>query len=203
MQKSQILLTLGHHSLATKHGHFDVSGFAFGDNQQILLAFSTPSFDARRPHLLRIQYGCEYGGIFGSLDCDCGFQIDASLRLIAASANGTMMYFRDHEARGFGLAAKIRMTELEKANQWSVREVEQALGLSKRRPDVLWVVPAALQSLGITASIALLGQNEDKRERLAGLGVDITAVLPLKIDTATLTDFAMLDINGLVEREKS
>lgn len=196
MQKPKPLLQkLGGHRLTTRYGELNLNGFIFGDNQQVVVALSTLEFEKCDEHVLRIQYGCEYGTVFGSRDCDCGLQVEASLKLIAESSGGTMLYFRDHEARGFGLGGKIRITELEKANNWSAVEAETALGLVGKRPDVLWVVPGVLQELGIAGSIALIGTNQEKRDRLVNLGMDVRHEIPLEIDLDALTTFALLDVD--------
>lgn len=201
MQKPKPLLQrLGGHRLSTKYGELQVNGFNFGDSQQVVLALSTLEFAKCDAHLLRIQYGCEYGTVFGSRDCDCGLQVEASLELIAASSGGTMLYFRDHEARGFGLSGKIRITELEKANNWSTIEAERALGLGGRRPDILWVVPAVLQEIGVVGPIMLIGTNLEKHDRLVNLGLDVRDVRPLRISMDDLTEFALLDVDRRAEQ---
>jgi len=58
--------------------------------------------------LVRIHSECLTGDVFGSMRCDCGPQLQEAIRLIEANGNGYVIYLRDHEGRGIGLAEKIR-----------------------------------------------------------------------------------------------
>ena len=55
---------------------------------------------------------CLTGDALGSLRCDCGPQLEASLAAVAAEG-GAVVYLRGHEGRGIGLAAKIQAYALQ------------------------------------------------------------------------------------------
>ena len=56
---------------------------------------------------------CLTGDVFGSRRCDCGPQLDESLRLVAAEGLGVVLYLCGHEGRGIGIAHKLRAYELQ------------------------------------------------------------------------------------------
>jgi 3,4-dihydroxy 2-butanone 4-phosphate synthase / GTP cyclohydrolase II len=63
--------------------------------------------------LVRIHSECLTGDAFGSLRCDCGPQLDESMRRLAASPGGILVYMRGHEGRGIGLSNKMRAYALQ------------------------------------------------------------------------------------------
>jgi len=67
--------------------------------------------------LVRIHSECLTGDVFGSKRCDCGPQLQEAIRLIEENGNGYVIYLRDHEGRGIGLAGKIRAYVLQDAGQ--------------------------------------------------------------------------------------
>ncbi len=52
--------------------------------------------------------GVPDGDVLGSLRCDCGTQLDAGLRAIAAEQRSVLIYLRAHEGRGIGLMHKLQ-----------------------------------------------------------------------------------------------
>ncbi len=54
-----------------------------------------------RPPLVRLHSECLTGDVFGSLKCDCGPQLHAAIRAIAAEGWGIVLYLRQ-EGRGIG-----------------------------------------------------------------------------------------------------
>jgi 3,4-dihydroxy 2-butanone 4-phosphate synthase/GTP cyclohydrolase II len=65
------------------------------------------------PVLTRVHSECLTGDALGSLRCDCGPQLMEALVRIEKAGSGLLIYLRDHEGRGIGLAEKIRAYELQ------------------------------------------------------------------------------------------
>ncbi|NED93029.1 GTP cyclohydrolase II RibA, partial [Streptomyces sp. SID11233] len=63
--------------------------------------------------LVRVHSECLTGDVFGSLRCDCGPQLEASMRRITEEGRGVVVYLRGHEGRGIGLLSKLRAYELQ------------------------------------------------------------------------------------------
>jgi GTP cyclohydrolase II len=121
------------------------------------------------PPLVRLHSECLTGDVFGSLKCDCGPQLRAALRLIAADGGGVLLYLRD-EGRGIGLSNKIRAYELQDRGLDTV-EANRRLGFPDDLRDY-GLAAAMLQALGIR-SVRLLTNNPAKLEGLERAGVTV------------------------------
>jgi 3,4-dihydroxy 2-butanone 4-phosphate synthase/GTP cyclohydrolase II len=129
--------------------------------------------------LVRVHSECVTGEAFGSLRCDCGPQLQESLRLISESDGGVVIYLRNHEGRGIGLANKILAYALQDKGHDTI-EANTELGFA---PDQRDYTAAAhmLKSLGVS-SLVLLSNNPEKRKALEDLGIEVVEQRPLVIE---------------------
>ena len=131
------------------------------------------------PALVRIHSECATGDLLGSLRCDCGEQLQASLRLIAEEGEGVLLYLRSHEGRGVGLARKFKAYALQDEGADTV-DANLRLGLPADGRNYA-LATAILTDLGIR-SVRLLTNNLDKVAGLLEHGVSVVERIPLQTE---------------------
>ena len=134
--------------------------------------------DGARP-VGRIAENGSKSGVLSSLRCDCGAQLQASLRQIAKSASGVLVYLRRHEGREIGLANKVRAYELQDAGVDTV-EANRHLGFQPDLRDYGLGAQILRRHLGV-AEIRLLSNNPRKIAGLEGNGLKVIERVPLEL----------------------
>jgi 3,4-dihydroxy 2-butanone 4-phosphate synthase/GTP cyclohydrolase II len=111
------------------------------------------------------------------LRCDCGVQLRAALRVIAAEGRGVVIYATGHEGRGIGLVNKLRAYALQEDGLDTV-QANVHLGFAPDARDYAETA-ACITALGIR-SLRLLTNNPHKAGglRRAGLAIDDVVGLP-------------------------
>ncbi|GAB3943957.1 bifunctional 3,4-dihydroxy-2-butanone-4-phosphate synthase/GTP cyclohydrolase II [Corynebacterium tapiri] len=126
--------------------------------------------------MVRVHSECLTGDVFASRRCDCGPQLQESLRLVQEAGRGVVIYLRGHEGRGIGLVAKLHAYELQDKGMDTVdANTSQGLPVDARSFSA---AGAILKELGVK-SVRLLSNNPHKCEALGLSGTSISARQPL------------------------
>ena len=125
---------------------------------------------------MRVHSECATGDIMGSLRCDCRDQLELSLRKIEEAGEGLLIYIRDHEGRGIGLANKIKAYALQDQGMDTV-DANIHLGFA---PDerTYGVAICMLKHFGLK-NIRLLTNNREKIDALTAAGINVIDQVPL------------------------
>ena len=126
--------------------------------------------ELERIPLLRIHSQCLTGDALFSLRCDCGSQLQMSLKMIADKGNGLLIYMAQ-EGRGIGLGNKIRAYALQDQGLNTI-EANEKLGFEADQRDYS-MCGEILSSLEID-KVKLITNNPDKVKGLeeSGIGVE-------------------------------
>lgn len=140
------------------------------------VAFVRGAFGDGEDLLVRIHSECLTGEVFQSLRCDCGPQLQESMRRIAEVGRGVVVYLRGHEGRGIGLTAKLRAYELQDRGRDTI-EANLELGLPADARDYT-AGCHILADLGVK-SLRLMTNNPEKISALARQGFCVLSREPM------------------------
>jgi GTP cyclohydrolase II len=138
-----------------------------GLRDQVAIVVGKP--DLSKPVTVRLHSACLTGDLFGSLKCDCGDQLRETVRFMASSEGGILLYL-DQEGRGNGIANKIRAYKLQ-SQGYDTYDADEVLGFEadQRRFDF---AAAMLQELGV-GKVRLMTNNPEKIAALAKAGLEV------------------------------
>lgn len=161
--------------LPTPFGVFTMHGFLDEATGKEHVALTLGDVADGRPVLGRLHSECLTGDALFSLRCDCGAQLEAALRAIAAEGRGVLLYLRQ-EGRGIGLLNKIRAYELQDGGADTV-EANERLGFGADQRDYAMCRPM-LDHLGIH-ELKLMTNNPRKLKALETYGIRLAERVPL------------------------
>ena len=169
----------------TKYGEFDLKLFEDKINNDHHVALVKGKITSDTETLVRVHSQCLTGDIFGSNRCDCGLQLNKSLKMINEKGQGVLVYLRQ-EGRGIGLKNKIKAYKLQDEGLDTV-EANNKLGFA-----------ADLREYGIGAEILiecgvgkmkLLTNNPKKIIGLDGFGLEITGREAIEIKSNKINKY--------------
>ncbi|MEU9205975.1 bifunctional 3,4-dihydroxy-2-butanone-4-phosphate synthase/GTP cyclohydrolase II [Streptomyces sp. NPDC048332] len=128
--------------------------------------------------LVRVHSECLTGDIFRSQRCDCGPQLQASMRRITEEGRGVVVYLRGHEGRGIGLLSKLRAYELQERGIDTL-DANLELGLPADARDYA-AGAQILKDLGVH-SLRLMTNNPEKTAAVLRYGLAVTGREPMPV----------------------
>lgn len=167
--------------LPTSHGGFGMFVYEAADSREhvaLTTGFEPGTAGEDEAILVRLHSECLTGDVFGSRRCDCGEQLEDSMRLLREQGRGVLLYLRQ-EGRGIGLANKISAYALQEEGLDTV-QANLALGLPEDARDYR-VAAEMLLDLGVH-SAALLTNNPAKIEGLRSHGIEVVERLPVQVE---------------------
>ena len=160
-------------TVPTRHGTFRIRAYRDRSTgaDHVALVAGTPVDGA----IVRVHSECLTGEAFGSLKCECGPQLSASLDIIQAEG-GVVVYLRGQEGRGIGLINKLRAYALQE-DGLDTLDANLALGLPGDSRDY-GAATGILHDLGLR-EVRLLTNNPEKVRQLELHGIAVTERVPL------------------------
>ncbi|HJF28407.1 MAG TPA: GTP cyclohydrolase II [Acinetobacter lwoffii] len=164
--------------LPTAHGEFKITVFQDPKTGEEHIALSKGLEEPTdEPVLVRIHSECLTGDAFASLKCDCGPQLQATLKLINEVGCGVILYLRQ-EGRGIGLTNKIRAYALQDQGHDTVdANLMLNLPADARQYDMCSIM---LDHLRVKA-VRLITNNPLKIDALTAQGIQVTDRVPLTV----------------------
>ncbi len=130
--------------------------------------------------LVRIHSECLTGDALGSSRCDCGTQLQSSLRMIAESpSGGAVVYLKNQEGRGIGLWNKIEAYALQDRGHdtWDAN-----LALGFRADERQYQDAAKILLLKGAERIRLLTNNPAKLAEIRNFGIEVEERVPVEAE---------------------
>ncbi len=169
--------------LPTKYGDFTIRVYEESLTGKVHLAMVKGEVRGAKNVLVRVHSSCVTGDALFSAKCDCGTQLDAALKQIAAAKKGVLVYL-NQEGRGIGLINKIKAYALQDKGLDTV-QANLALGL---KPDLreYGIGAQILADQGLT-SIRILTNNPRKIVGIEGYGLTVAERVHLQMPSTKHT----------------
>ena len=163
--------------LPTPFGEFRLRAYENEIDDLTHLAIIMGEPEGKDDVLVRVHSACLTGDALHSLRCDCGSQLEAAMRAVAAEGEGVIVYMQQ-EGRGIGLLNKMKAYHLQDEGLDTV-EANQKLGLAPDLRDY-GIGAQILKDLGLRR-IRFMTNNLTKVVGLQGFGLEIVERVPIEI----------------------
>jgi 3,4-dihydroxy 2-butanone 4-phosphate synthase / GTP cyclohydrolase II len=163
-------------SLPTKYGEFVAIGYSNVVDSKEHVALIKGDITTDEPVLVRVHSECLTGDVFGSFRCECGPQLQASLKQIEKEGRGVVLYIRQ-EGRANGVIQKMKAYKLQQDGQNSA---DEKLGIGETIRDY-GIGAQILKDLGINR-MKLLTNNPRKIKGLKGYDLEVVETVPIQMD---------------------
>jgi 3,4-dihydroxy 2-butanone 4-phosphate synthase/GTP cyclohydrolase II len=163
--------------LPTPFGEFRLRAYENEIDDLTHLAIIMGEPEGKDDVLVRVHSACLTGDALHSMRCDCGSQLEAAMRAVAAEGEGVIVYMQQ-EGRGIGLLNKMKAYHLQDEGLDTV-EANQKLGLAPDLRDY-GIGAQILKDLGLRR-IRFMTNNLTKVVGLQGFGLEIVERVPIEI----------------------
>jgi len=177
LKKDSLIEEIVRIDMPTQWGLFKLIAFQEKQSANEHLALIKGEWDKDDPVLVRVHSSCFTGDILGSLRCDCGEQLHASMEMVEKEGKGAILYM-NQEGRGIGLLNKLKAYKLQEQGMDTV-EANLHLGFQMDQRDY-GIGAQILRHLNIT-KLRLITNNPKKRVGLLGYGLEIVENIPIEI----------------------
>ncbi len=176
-QKDKLVKRVSEARIPTPYGDFTCYAYESVLNGDQHLALVKGAVQGEENVLVRVHSECLTGDVFGSMKCDCGWQLDAAVQRVAEEGLGVVVYLRGHEGRGIGLGHKLAAYTLQEQGRDTV-DANLDLGLPVDSREY-GIGAQILVDLGIT-TMRYMTNNPAKYGGLDGFGLEMVERVPLQ-----------------------
>jgi 3,4-dihydroxy 2-butanone 4-phosphate synthase/GTP cyclohydrolase II len=178
LQNERYIHRVAESIMPTAHGEFRMIAYESevdGGESHVALVYGDVEGD--EPVLVRVHTHCLAGDVFGTTLCDCKTVVDNSLRMIAETGRGALVYLHNGSA-GFGIDRAITPNRVTFHREQRLRE-----GSDERAHRTLRQVGLGgqiLSDLGIH-KIRLLTNTPTHVPALQGFGIELVEQIPVSV----------------------
>ncbi len=152
---------------------------ALRQRDHVILSFNRESTSS--PTYLRIHSECFTGDVLSSQRCDCGDQLQLAMQTIVAQGSGYIIYLRNHEGRGIGLAEKLKAYQLQ---DQGMDTVEANIALGHQIDAREWHDALEIMADLRLRDVVLMTNNPEKISALTDAGINVEVLsLPVKANS--------------------
>ncbi len=177
MRNESFVTRVANVSMPTEYGEFRAIAYNNIVDQNTHLALVKGEIKPGDKVLVRVHSECLTGDVFGSRRCDCGWQLQAAMKMIEKEGKGIILYMRQ-EGRGIGLASKLQAYELQEKGLDTV-EANLKLGFKADLRDY-GIGAQILVDLGVR-DMRLITNNPKKIIGLEGYGLRVVERVPIQM----------------------
>lgn len=163
--------------LPTSYGDFLVKAYESGVDQFPHLALFTKDYMDKEVVDVRIHSECMTGDVFGSSKCDCGEQLDFSMKWVQQHG-GILVYLRQ-EGRGIGLVNKLMAYNLQNEGH-NTKQANIELGFHTDLRSYELAI-RILEEMKIKR-VRLLTNNPEKIKAFDDVQIEMVSRIPIEID---------------------